>query len=161
MSSSRCLHGTQSPRSAASTSGLLHGPRSPPHRYVLLIQRRTGHRLWPQGSRRRPLDEFHQIFPDCRLSDETRAADNWATESGGRYYGVSIGGTTSGRAANLLNIDDPIKARERREWPPTRTNTFLASAALNRLKPARRHATRSASSWPRWHPDDLAGRVQT
>lgn len=109
-------------------------------------------------------NEFHQVFPDCRLSDETRAADNWATESGGRYYGVGIGGTTSGRAANLLNIDDPIKAREDAESATQRNKTwdYYASALSTRLEPAHDGTPPiRVITLTRWHPDDLAGRVQT
>ena len=108
-------------------------------------------------------NEFHQVFPNCRLSDETRAADNWATESGGRYYGVGIGGTTSGRAANLLNIDDPIKAREDADSPTQRNKTwdYYASALSTRLEPSHDGTPPiRVITLTRWHPDDLAGRVQ-
>ncbi|MDG1416120.1 MAG: phage terminase large subunit [Alphaproteobacteria bacterium] len=108
-------------------------------------------------------NEFHQVFPNCRMSDETRAADNWATESGGRYYGVGIGGTTSGRAANLLNIDDPIKAREDADSPTQRNKTwdYYASALSTRLEPSHDGTPPiRVITLTRWHPDDLAGRVQ-
>lgn len=103
-----------------------------------------------------------QAFPDFKLSQESRAADTWRTESGGAYFAVGVGGTTSGRPANLLIVDDPIKSREDAESMTQRNKTwnYYASALSTRLQP------QSDGSSPkqliiltRWHPDDLAGRL--
>ena len=58
---------------------------------------------------------MRQAFPMFNLSKDSRAADVWRTEDGGAYFAVGIGGTTSGRPANLLVVDDPIKSREEAE----------------------------------------------
>ena len=52
--------------------------------------------------------KISQVFPSFVLSQDSRAADVWRTDVGGTYYGVGVGGTTSGRPANLLIVDDPV-----------------------------------------------------
>jgi len=56
-----------------------------------------------------------QIFPDFEMSADSRAVDQWRTTQGGAAYFIGVGGTTSGRAANLLLLDDPLKSREEAE----------------------------------------------
>lgn len=104
----------------------------------------------------------HQAFPDLSLSQESRAAEAWRTQDGGAYYAVGIGGTTSGRAANLLIVDDPIKSREDAESMTQRNKIwdYYSSALSTRLQP--QHNGEPAYTLiilTRWHPDDLAGRL--
>jgi predicted phage terminase large subunit-like protein len=104
-----------------------------------------------------------QAFPDFILSPKFTAADSWRTESGGLYNAVGIGGTTSGRPANLLIVDDPIKAREEAESMTQRNKTwsYYTSALATRLQPT--HDNRPAKQLiilTRWHPDDIGGRLQ-
>jgi predicted phage terminase large subunit-like protein len=103
-----------------------------------------------------------QAFPNFVLNARLTAADSWRTESGGLYNAVGIGGTTSGRPANLLIIDDPIKAREDAESMTQRNKTwnYYTSALATRLQPT--HDNRPAKQLvilTRWHPDDIAGRL--
>lgn len=103
-----------------------------------------------------------QAFPDFDLSKDSRAAEAWRTQQGGAYYALGLGGTTSGRAANLLVVDDPIKSREDAESMTQRNKVwdYYTSALTTRLQP-------QSSGLPpcqiiiltRWHPDDLAGRI--
>ena len=51
---------------------------------------------------------INQAFPDFNLSQESRAADVWRTESGGAYFAVGVGGTTSGRTNSH---PDPLASR--------------------------------------------------
>ena len=67
---------------------------------------------------------MNQAFPDFSLSKESRAADVWRTDQGGAYFAVGVGGTTSGRPANLLIVDDPIKSREDAESMTQRNKTW-------------------------------------
>ena len=106
---------------------------------------------------------LHQAFPDFTLSTESRAADVWRTEVGGAYFAVGVGGTTSGRPANLLLVDDPIKSREDAESMTQRNKTwnYYASALATRLQPDQNHKPpKQIIILTRWHPDDLAGRLQ-
>lgn len=102
------------------------------------------------------------VFPDFVLSDESRAVDHWRTTKGGVYYGIGMGGTTTGRAANLLIVDDPLKSRVEAESPTLRNQNwqYYVSALMTRKQPTRRgHAPIEIVILTRWHPDDLAGRI--
>lgn len=104
-----------------------------------------------------------QAFPDFILSTESRAADVWRTQEGGAYFAVGVGGTTSGRPANLLLVDDPIKSREDAESMTQRNKTwnYYTSALATRLQPEGDGTPpKQIIILTRWHPDDLAGRLQ-
>ena len=104
----------------------------------------------------------HQVFPDFDPSDESRAVDMWKTTSGGVYYGVGMGGTTTGRGANLLIVDDPVKNRNEAESTAARNTNwnFYVSALVNRKQPERDGTPPiEIIILTRWHPDDLAGRL--
>lgn len=106
---------------------------------------------------------IRQAFPHFGMSEDSKAADLWSTTSNGAYYGVGVGGTTTGRAANLLIVDDPIKARAEAESETYRNNiwSYYLSALITRKEP-------EVDGTPpieivihtRWHPDDPAGRIQ-
>lgn len=103
-----------------------------------------------------------QAFPDLSLSPKYTAADNWKTQHGGRYFAVGLDGTTSGRPANLLIVDDPVKSRDDAESPTKREKVwnFYASALKMRLEPdAAGNPPKQIVILTRWHPDDLAGRL--
>tara|TARA_B100000214_G_C23969632_1_gene629445 strand:- start:846 stop:2474 length:1629 start_codon:yes stop_codon:yes gene_type:complete len=105
---------------------------------------------------------MNQAFPDFSLSKESRAADVWRTDQGGAYFAVGVGGTTSGRPANLLIVDDPIKSREDAESMTQRNKTwnYYTSALATRLQPQSDGSNaKQIIILTRWHPDDLAGRL--
>ena len=106
--------------------------------------------------------QTNQAFPGVALAQDSRAVDVWRTESGGAYYGVGLGGTTTGRAANILIIDDPIKAREEAESTTHRNKVwdYYTAALSTRLQPEDNGAEPlQLVILTRWHPDDLAGRI--
>jgi predicted phage terminase large subunit-like protein len=104
-----------------------------------------------------------QAFPNFKMAEDSQAADLWRTTENGAYFGVGVGGTTTGRAANLLITDDPIKARAEAESLTYRNNiwSYYISALITRKEP-------EIDGTPpieimihtRWHPDDPAGRIQ-
>jgi predicted phage terminase large subunit-like protein len=103
-----------------------------------------------------------QIFPDLRLNNSSTAADVWRTDVGGAYFGVGIGGTTTGRPSNLLLIDDPIKSREEAESITMRNKVwnFYTSGLQTRKQPdLNGNPPIEIVVLTRWHPDDLAGRI--
>jgi len=106
---------------------------------------------------------INQAFPDFGLSKDSRSAEVWRTEHGGAYFAVGVGGTTSGRPANLLLVDDPIKSREDAESMTQRNRTwnYYTSALATRLQPEQDSTPpKQIVILTRWHPDDLAGRLQ-
>lgn len=103
-----------------------------------------------------------QAFSDFTLSEESRAVDDWRTTLGGTYYATGIGGSTTGRAATLLLVDDPIKAREEADSATQRNKTwsYYVSALTTRKQPEPDGtAPIEIVILTRWHPDDVAGRL--
>src|ERR1700681_3711526 len=102
------------------------------------------------------VDQVHEaVFPNCRLSEDSSAAHRFNTIKGGAYYAVGRGGPITGRGADLLLIDDPIKDREEANSETVRKalHEWFASVAYTRLTP--KGAVIVIQT--RWHEDDLAG----
>lgn len=103
-----------------------------------------------------------QAFPDFCMSEESKAVDDWRTTFGGSYYATGMGGSTTGRAATLLLIDDPVKAREEADSATQRNKTwsYYVSALTTRKQPEPNGTPPiEIVILTRWHPDDLAGRI--
>ena len=102
------------------------------------------------------VDPVHQaIFPDCKLSEDSTAAHRFNTTANGAYFAVGRGGPITGRGADLLLIDDPIKDREEANSETVRKSLheWFASVAYPRLMPGGAIIIIQT----RWHEDDLAG----
>lgn len=109
--------------------------------------------------------EMAHLFPDSKhrpgraaqevIAIERQAAHEWGTVDGGRYYAVGIGGGLTGRGANILNIDDPVKNREDAESPTIlkKTIDWYCSTAYTRLAPD----GAAILTMTRWSPGDLGG----
>ena len=104
---------TMPPRHAKSTFGTVLFPSyfmaRNPHRYVMSCSYNS-QLATDFGRQIRSVVEdkvVPQAFPDFHLSQDSRAADVWRTEDGGAYFAVGVGGTTSGRPANLLSSTTP------------------------------------------------------
>ena len=52
-------------------------------------------------------DEYLEIFPEAKLSADSKAAGRWDTSRGGMYYAVGVGSNLAGRGGDLIIIDDP------------------------------------------------------
>lgn len=105
---------------------------------------------------------FVKIFPNFRMSTDSRASDAFKTTKRGAYYAVGLDGPTSGRPANCLIIDDPIKSRPEAESVAVRRNVwdFITSALWMRLEPEEDGTPPiQIMTLTRWHPDDPAGRL--
>lgn len=51
--------------------------------------------------------EYRRIFPELELRTDSKAAGRWNTNYNGEYFASGVGGTVTGRGADLLIIDDP------------------------------------------------------
>ena len=103
-----------------------------------------------------------KAFKGFELSKETRAVDFWKTKAGGAYYSVGLNGTTTGRGANVLVVDDPYKSREEADSTTQRRKVwdFYTSGLLSRRQPDRDgQPAFQIVTHTRWHPDDMAGRI--
>lgn len=92
------------------------------------------------------------------IAPDNGAAHDWSIAvHGGGVFSVGIGGGLTGRPADLMVIDDPIKDRKEADSETFRENvwswwTDVASARLAPGAPVVVILTR-------WHEDDLAGRL--
>lgn len=57
-------------------------------------------------------DIYHSNFPDLSLQADSKAAGRWNTSKGGDYFAIGVGGTVTGKGADLLIIDDPHSEQE-------------------------------------------------
>lgn len=113
-----------------------------------------------------------QAFPGFSMDPTSRAKDVWGTTAKGQFYAIGLGGTTTGRPANLLVTDDPVKTREEAESPTMRNKVwgFYVDGLETRKEPLTVYdpATNDTVEEPpieiviltRWHTDDLGGRIQ-
>jgi hypothetical protein len=57
-------------------------------------------------------ETYHEIFPHLSLSTDSKAAGRWNTSKGGDYFAIGVGGTVTGKGADVLIIDDPHSEQE-------------------------------------------------
>lgn len=100
--------------------------------------------------------EYGALF-ETRLAEDSRAANRWNTSDGGAYVAAGVGTAITGRGADVLLIDDPIKDREEADSETTRQKIWdwYTSTAYTRLAPGGRVIVIQT----RWHEDDLTGRL--
>jgi predicted phage terminase large subunit-like protein len=96
-------------------------------------------------------------FFGVRLRQDSTAANHWMTKAGGGMSTAGVGGPLTGKGADLLLIDDPIK-----NWQEANSETirehqwdWFRSTAYTRLEPG----GSAVIIMTRWHEDDLVGRI--
>ena len=57
-------------------------------------------------------EQYAKIFPDVTLRSDSKAAGRWSTSGNGEYFAIGVGGTVTGKGADLLIIDDPHSEQE-------------------------------------------------
>jgi len=99
---------------------------------------------------------FKRIFPGVTLAkDIGTAGAQWALNTGSEFNAAGVGGGITGKGADILIIDDPIKDRKQANSVVYREalKDWYRDVALTRLSPD------GAVIIPmtRWHHDDLVG----
>ncbi len=91
------------------------------------------------------------------ITPSRRAAGDWTTTRGGSYFATGVRGPITGRRADLVLIDDPVKGHAEADSATLRDHIWdwYRGDLLTRLKP---HG-RIVLIMTRWHQDDLGGRV--
>ena len=105
----------------------------------------------------RSLVEQHSIRLGYGLDPASRASHRFRTSSGAEYYATGVRGPITGRRADLILIDDPVKSQIEADSPAAREQlwNWFRSDLATRLKPG----GRIVLIMTRWHPDDLGGRI--
>lgn len=110
---------------------------------------------WGRRSRNIVASNAYASVFGLGVSEDSSAANRWATDRGGEYLAVGVGGPITGNRADGAIIDDPVKGREEAESLTIRQRQkdWYRDDLWTRLKP---------EAWvilimTRWHEDDLAG----
>jgi predicted phage terminase large subunit-like protein len=101
-------------------------------------------------------ESYRRVFPEVDIAPDSSAAGRWHTSAGGIYHATGIGGTVTGRGADVALIDDPIKNREEADSARIRESVWrwYSSTFYTRLMPDGKIVLMVT----RWHEDDLAAR---
>jgi predicted phage terminase large subunit-like protein len=109
------------------------------------------------GRKTRNLVVEHAQDLGITLSEDSQAANRWATTAGGEYRAVGVGVGIAGFRADLAIVDDPFGSREDAESRRMRDRVWdwYSDDFTTRLKPGAKQVVMHT----RWHDDDLAGRI--
>ena len=148
------------PGSAKSTYGSMLFPawwfaRHP--RSSVIAVAHTRELAWHFGRGVRRWAEEHDERLGYGFDRDNRAAHRFRTTLGGEYFATGIGGGITGRRADLVVIDDPIKSHAEADSAAHREFVWdwYRSELIPRLKPG----GRIVLIMTRWHLDDLGGRL--
>ena len=105
----------------------------------------------------RTLIDEHGARLGYGVVDANRAAHRFATTRGGQYLAAGARQAVTGRRADLLLIDDPVRNQADADNAVARERLWdwYRSDLVTRLRPG----GRVVLVMTRWHPDDLGGRL--
>jgi predicted phage terminase large subunit-like protein len=129
-----------------------------PNERVILCSYEAGFAAEWGGRVRDILEDHGRDLFGIEVRDDSRARDDW--QVAGRDGGMKtagVGGPITGRGANILIIDDPVKNAEEANSEVFREKTWQwwLTTALTRVEPN----GGVLLIMTRWHEDDLAGRL--
>lgn len=105
---------------------------------------------------------FAQVFPDCKLQSGSKSAERLRTETrtgeGGQIVFLGRGGSATGRGADILIVDDPIKSRKEAQSETIRNDVWdwFNDDIMTRMMTDEGVVIIIVT---RWHEDDLVGRL--
>ena len=104
---------------------------------------------------------FIQEFGDefgVEIRTDTASRTRWELTSGGGMYAVGTGGQITGRGADRLIVDDPVKGDEaaRSQLQRDQMLQWWQQTAYTRLEPG----GKIAMVGTRWHQEDLLGKLE-
>jgi predicted phage terminase large subunit-like protein len=105
-------------------------------------------------------EAYSDIFPNVSLRADSKAAGRWATNANGEYFAIGVGGTVTGKGADLLIIDDPHSEQEAK-LAQSNSEVFdqvyewYTSGPRQRLQPGGAIVV----VMTRWSKKDLTGRI--
>ena len=109
------------------------------------------------GRRVRNIINEHSATLGVELAADIQAAGQWETTQGGEYFAVGVLGAVTGRRADVVVIDDPVRSRLEADSETVRERVWewWKADLLTRLKPG----AKIVLVMTRWHEDDLGGRL--
>ena len=105
-------------------------------------------------------EQYSKIFPNVNLRSDSKAAGRWATNQNGEYFAIGVGGTVTGKGADLLIIDDPHSEQEAALAATSpeifdKVYEWYTSGPRQRLQPGGSIVV----IMTRWSKRDLTGRI--
>ena len=101
---------------------------------------------------------YQQIFPKTAISPDRKLVSDFATTAGGVRMATSVGGVLTGRGADIIIIDDPLKPDEAMsETRRTAVNDWYDNSLLSRLNSKETGVI--VVVMQRLHQDDLIGHL--
>jgi predicted phage terminase large subunit-like protein len=109
------------------------------------------------GRRVRNIINEHSATLGLELAADIQAAGQWETTQSGEYFAVGVLGAVTGRRADIVIIDDPVKSRLEADSETVRDRVWewWKADLQTRLKPG----AKIVLVMTRWHEDDLGGRL--
>jgi predicted phage terminase large subunit-like protein len=105
-------------------------------------------------------DIYKSIFPGVGLQADSKAAGRWATNKGGDYFAIGVGGAVTGKGADILIIDDP---HSEQEATLAETNSEIYDKTYEWYTSGPRQRLQPGGSiiivMTRWSKKDLTGQV--
>ncbi|UOF90803.1 phage terminase large subunit [Fodinisporobacter ferrooxydans] len=156
------------PRHFKSQSATAHFPawylgRHPDHRVMTASYSFSLVKKFSRQTRQQIDEQGTKIF-NLRLASDSKAVEEWGLENSktgekltGGYGCAGVGGSMTGKGANILIIDDPHKDRKEANSPVMREAVWewFTSTAYTRLESDGAIIVIQT----RWHPEDLTGRL--
>jgi predicted phage terminase large subunit-like protein len=105
-------------------------------------------------------EQYAKVFPNVSLRADSKAAGRWSTNANGEYFAIGVGGTVTGKGADLLIIDDPHSEQEAK-LAQSNSEVFdqvyewYTSGPRQRLQPG----GAIVIVMTRWAKKDLTGRI--
>ncbi len=101
---------------------------------------------------------FKKIFPGTRLNPDKQAVNDFMTTMQGFRMATSVGGVLTGRGADVIIIDDPLKSEDAlSETKRELANTWYENTLLSRLNSKEKGGIIIVMQ--RLHQDDLVGHL--
>ena len=105
-------------------------------------------------------EQYTTVFPNVALRQDSKSAGRWATNANGEYFAIGVGGTMTGKGADLLIIDDPHSEQEAAlaQGDPTvfdKVYEWYTSGPRQRLQPGGAIVV----VMTRWAQKDLTGKI--
>ena len=101
---------------------------------------------------------YRKLFPGTRLTQARGALEEFTTTQGGGRLATSVGGVLTGRGADVLIIDDPLKPQEAlSEVQRGSVNDWFSNTLYSRLN--HKETGCIILVMQRLHQDDLVGHV--
>ena len=101
-------------------------------------------------------ERYSEIFPEMKLSADSKAAGRWNTAHGGEAFFIGKGGAMTGRGGDVVVLDDILDEQDAvSETAMENTWEWYTSGPRQRLQPNGAIIVINT----RWKTDDLSGRL--